>query len=82
MEDEIFYLKRQINDLEDIVEDTRIRFESLSYKKKKIIEAYFFEGQTMEEIGNILYFQLFKQTRNQKTIKKIIESAQNEMLKI
>lgn len=82
LEDEIFDTRCQINDLKEVTTDTRIRFEALTEREQEIIKAFYFEGNTYEEIGNILYFDLFKQTRDRKTIKKIIENAIDKMIKI
>lgn len=82
LEDEIYYLKLKILELEDNTEDVRIRLKSLNFKESKFIEEYYFNGRTYEEIGNIVYFDLFKQTRSGKTIKKEIENIVEKLAEI
>lgn len=69
----------EIEELEDKVTETSIRLSALKYKEKEILFAYYVEERTYEEIGNKLYFQLFNQTRDKDTIKKIIDKATKKM---
>ena len=72
-------LIQEIEELEDKVTETSIRLSALKYKEKEILFAYYVEERTYEEIGNKLYFQLFNQTRDKDTIKKIIDKATKKM---
>ena len=82
-------LKQEIENLEEIVRNLRDKVEtvddrliSLKYKEKQLLIAYHIDGRSYEEIGNQLYFQLFNQTRNWETIKKIIDKATNKMINL
>lgn len=75
-------LEKEVKNLREKVEPVEDRLECLKYKEKKMLEAYYIEGRSYEEIGNQLYFQLFCQTRNWETIKKIVEKAFNKMLNL
>lgn len=82
VENEIFELKIEIQELDDNVEDVRIRLKALNYRENKFIEEHYFNGRSFKEIGNIVYFDLYKQTRSERTIKKEIESIVEKMAKI
>lgn len=82
VENEIFDLKIEIQELDDNVEDVRIRLKALNYRENKFIEERYFNGRSFKEIGNIVYFDLYKQTRSERTIKKEIESIVEKMAKI
>lgn len=75
-------LEAEIEELEIIVAETQIRLESLKYKEKEILYAYYVEGRTYEDIGNNLYFKLFNQTRDKDTIKDIVENATKKILNL
>lgn len=82
LEDEVFVLRQDIQELDDNIEDVRIRLKALNYRENKFIEEYYFNGRTFKEIGNIVYFDLYKQTRSERTIKKEIETIVEKMAKI
>ncbi len=82
LEDEILDLRADIQKLDDNIEDVRIRLDALNFKESKFIEEYYFNGRSYKEIGNIVYFDLYKQTRSEKTIKKEIENIVEKMTKI
>lgn len=79
---EISDLKKDIFILTEYTEDTKIRLEALNFKEYKFVEAYFFQGRIYEEIGNILYFELFKQTRSEDSVKRTIDNAIKKMIKL
>lgn len=81
-EERIKELTLEIEELEDKVTETNIRLSALKYKEKEILFAYYVEERTYEEIGNKLYFQLFNQTRDKDTIKKIIDKATKKMVNL
>lgn len=81
-EERIKELILEIEELEDKVTETSIRLSALKYKEKEILFAYYVEERTYEEIGNKLYFQLFNQTRDKDTIKKIIDKATKKMVNL
>lgn len=80
LKNEISDLKREIFILKENTEDIKIRLEALSLKEYKFIEAYYFQGKTYEEIGNILYFELYKQTRSEESVKKTLYTAIEKMM--
>ena len=75
-------LTKEIEDLEDKVQETSIRLSALKYKEKEILYAFYVEGRSYEDIGNNLHFRLFNQTRDTEAIKKIVEKATNKMLNL
>lgn len=79
---EIENLEQEVKRLREKVEAVEDRLEGLKYKEKQLLIAYYIEGRSYDEIGNQLYFQLFNQTRNWETIKKIIEKATNKMINL
>lgn len=82
LKEDITKLKKDIFILTEHTEDVRIRLEALSFKEYKFIEAYYFQGRTYDEIGNILYLELYKQTRSEDTIKKTLHNAITKMIKL
>lgn len=81
-ESEIEKLENIVKDLRYKTETVEDRMKALKYKERKIFEAYYIEGRSYEEIGTQLYFELFKQTRNWETIKKITEKALNKIINL
>lgn len=75
-------LEEEVRNLREKVEAVDDRLEGLKYKEKQLLVAYYIDGRSYDEIGNQLYFQLFNQTRNWETIKKIIEKATNKMINL
>lgn len=82
LEKEIENLEEIVRELREKVEAVEDRLEGLKYKEKQLLIAYYIDGRSYDEIGNQLYFQLFNQTRNWETIKKIIEKATNKMINL
>lgn len=82
LEKEIENLEEIVRGLREKVEAVEDRLEGLKYKEKQLLIAYYIDGRSYDEIGNQLYFQLFNQTRNWETIKKIIEKATNKMINL
>ena len=82
-------IESEIEKLEEIVKDLRYkteivedRLQALKYKEEKILTAYYIEGRTADDIGNILYLELFNQTRSNRNIQRIIDKALEKMLKL
>lgn len=82
LEKEIENLEEDVRELREKVEAVEDRLEGLKYKEKQLLIAYYIDGRSYDEIGNRLYFQLFNQTRNWETIKKIIEKATSKMINL
>ena len=70
---------RKLREKVDLIDD---RLESLKYKEREILMAYYIDGRTAEDIGNNLYFRLFNQTRSNRHIQRIIEKATEKMLNL
>lgn len=82
VKEEINTLEEKVRELRQRVEAVEDRLEGLKYKEKQLLVAYYVDGRSYEEIGNQLYWQLFNQTRNWETIKKIIEKAMQKMINL
>lgn len=82
LKEEINNLEEKVRELRENVEAVEDRLEGLKYKEKQLLIAYYVDGRSYEEIGNQLYWQLFNQTRNWETIKKIIEKAIQKMINL
>lgn len=82
LEEEIKDLEKVVRELREKVESVDDRLIGLKYKEREILTAYYVEGRTAEDIGNKLYFQLFNQTRSDRHIQRIIESATNKMINL
>ena len=72
----------EIEMLESLIQEVKIRLEALSSKERELLTAYYIDAKTYDEIGNILYFELYKQTRSGESIKKIVEKALEKMIKL
>ena len=75
-------LNNEIENLQEKVEETKIRLAALKYKEKEILYAYYVEDRTYEDIGNNLYLRLFNQTRDSGAIKAIVKKATNKMVNL
>ena len=68
--------------LKSRIEDVEIYLKALKFKEKTIIIEHYIEGNSYEDIGNRVYWNLFNQTRGGEAIKKIADRAIEKMLKI
>ena len=82
-------LKQEIENLEEVVRDLRNkveavddRLEALKFKERKMLESYYIEGNTYEDIGNRVYWEIYHQTRTGETIKEIIDKALEKIAKL
>ena len=64
------------------IDDVEIFLKALKFKEKTIIVEHYIEGNSYEDIGNRVYWNLFKQTRDGQTIKRIADRAIEKMLKL
>ena len=64
------------------IDDVEIFLKALKFKEKTIIVEHYIEGNSYEDIGNRVYWTLFKQTRDSQTIKRIADRAIEKMLKL
>lgn len=67
--------ENEIKELNTKLEEVDIRLEGLRRKEREILMAYYIEGNSYEEIGNITYYKLYNQTRSEEAVKKIIQRA-------
>ena len=82
LEAEIEELEKEVKQIRDEVDEVDDRLECLKYKEKEIVRAYYIDGRTSEDIGNNLYFELFKQTRSGRNIRITINESIEKMLKL
>lgn len=75
-------LKKEIEHLEDLVEEAEIRLDSLYKKEREILTAYYVDNRTAEDIAINLYFELYKRTCEPRSIYRLIEKATNRLLKL
>ena len=74
--------EKEIKELEEKTEEVKIRLNSLYYKEREILTAYYVDNRAADEIGRNLYFKLYNRTCTQQNIYKIIEKATNRMIKL
>ena len=72
---ELETLEAEIIELNTMIEEIDIRLDSLKYKEREILIAYYIDGCTYEDIGNRIYFKLFNQTRSTRHIQRMIERS-------
>lgn len=68
--------------LKSRIEDIEILLKSLKFKERTVIIEHYIEGNSYEDIGNRVYWNIFNQTRNWEAIKKIADRAIQKMLKM
>lgn len=68
--------------LKSKIEDVEILLKSLKFKERTVIIEHYIEGNSYEDIGNRVYWNIFNQTRNWEAIKKIADRAMQKMLKM
>lgn len=82
LREEIEALDKEIEVLEIDVEEVDIRLTSLTFIEKEIITAYYIDGFSYAEIGNLVYYRIKQQTRTEESIKKMIERIVKKLKKI
>lgn len=75
-------LEKEIEELKSKIEDVKIALKSLKFKERIIIREHYIEGNSYEDIGNRIFWNIFGQTREKETIKKIADRAIEKILKI
>ena len=81
-QEELDILEKEITELNDVIEEIDIRLDALKYKEKQILIAYYIDGCTYEDIGNRVYWQLFKQTRSERHIRRMIERCTDKIISL
>ena len=75
-------IEKEIEILEERIEEADIRLNSLYYKEREIMNAYYCENRTAEEISQNLYFKLFNRTCSPRYIRNIIKTNTEKLLKL
>lgn len=75
-------LEEEIKELEEKIEEAEIRLNSLYYKEREILTAYYVENRTAEDISQNLYFRLFNRTCSPRYIRTIIKENTEKILKL
>jgi len=71
-----------IEELEDKVEEVNIMLGALYYKEREILTAYYIDNRDAEEIGQNLYWQLYKRTCTAENIYRIIKKGTDILLRL
>ena len=80
--EELDILEKEITELNDVIEEIDIRLDALKGKEKQILMAYYVDGYTYDYIGNIVYWELFHQTRSERQIKRMIERSTDKIISL
>ena len=80
--EELDVIEAGIIELNESIEEIDIRLDALKYKEKQILIAYYIDGCTYEDIGNRVYWQLFKQTRSERHIRRVIERCTDKIISL
>lgn len=81
LEQNLSEIEADIKELNSKLEEVDIRLEALRRKEREILIAYYIEGYSYKEIGNITYHNLYHETRSEDTIKKIIQKATEKIIR-
>lgn len=80
--EELDVIEAEIIELNESIEEIDIRLDALKYKEKQILIAYYIDGCTYEDIGNRIYWELFKQTRSSRHIQRMIEKSTEKIINL
>lgn len=80
--EEISYIEAEIIKLNEEIEEIDIRLDALKFREKQILIAYYVDGCTYDDIGNRVYWELFKQTRSSRHIQRMIERATDKIVNL
>lgn len=80
--EELEYIEAEIIELNEKIEEIDIRLDALKFKEKQILIAYYVDGCTYDDIGNRVYWELFKQTRSSRHIQRMIERATDKIVNL
>ena len=75
-------LEKTISELQDKVDEVEIRLRGLKYKERIILNAYYAEGRSSEDIAYNLYFEKFSRTCSPRNIQKIIQKGTDKLIKM
>ena len=77
---QLIEIEETIKELTDKLEEVNIRLEALKYKEREVLTAYYIDGCTYEDIGNLVYYRLFNQTRTARHIQRLVERTTDKIL--
>ena len=75
-------LKKEIKEIEGLVKQAEIRLNSLYYKEREILTAYYVDNREADEIGRNLYFQLYNRTCTADNIYRIVKKATERIINL
>lgn len=75
-------LKKEIKETEELVKQADIRLNSLYYKEREILAAYYIDNREADEIGRNLYFQLYNRTCTADNIYRIVKKATERIINL
>ena len=64
------------------IEDVEIYLKALKFRERTIIIEHYIEGNSYDDIGNRVFWKLFGQTRDGRTVQRIADKAIDKMLKL
>ena len=64
------------------IEDVEIYLKALKFRERTIIIEHYIEGNSYDDIGNRVFWKLFGQTRDGRTVQRIADKAIEKMLKL
>lgn len=82
LEEKIKDLEEEIQELRNNTEIVEDRLEALKHKEYKIVEAYYINGITAQNIADNLYKELYGKECTQRYIQTIAERAIQKMLNL
>lgn len=80
--EELDIIEAEIIELNESIEEIDIRLDALKYKERQTLIAYYIDGYTYDYIGNVIYPELFDQTRSDRHIRRLIEKSTNKILEL
>lgn len=81
-EKKIKELEPIIEELQGKVDEVNIMLDALYYKEREILTAYYIDNRDAEEIGRVLYWQLYNRTCTAENIYRIIKKGTEILLRL
>ncbi len=82
LEEKIKELEKEIQELRYNVETVEDRLEALKHKEYKIVEAYYINGTTAQNIADNLYKELYGKECTQRYIQTVADNAVQKMINL
>ena len=80
--DRLKELDKEISELQEKVDEIEIRLRGLKYKERLVLNAYYADGRSAEDIAYNLYFEKFSRTCSPRNIQKIIKKGTEKLVKM